>query len=226
MNKTKKYFEGDRPEMARFLPDSYEKVLEIGCGDTSFRRNMKPDCEYWGVEPADIKSTNTGSAGVTVLKGYFHEVYDSLPDSYFDLVVCNDVIEHVSDHDEFLIKIKKKLADQGVIIGSIPNVRYYDNLFHLLRDKDWHYTESGILDGTHLRFFTEKSLIDTFSKNDFEIELFSGINNFLSRTKSIRKVAKYFYLQLVLTFFSVRNSDIKFQQFGFRVRNKWSRINS
>lgn len=214
-----RYYDGNRQELVSFLPDTYQYVLEIGCGDGSFRRNLIDKCEYWGIEPAEVGLSEVITKNCRVLKGYFHEVYDQLPDGYFDIVICNDVIEHIADHNTFLQKIKHKISKNGVIVGSIPNVRFYDNLLRLLRDKDWEYKESGILDYSHLRFFTEKSLKNTFLKNGYKIESFEGINDFSVKTKSIRKLVKYYYLKLVLSLLSINNSDIKFQQYGFKIKS-------
>ena len=213
-----KYYEGNRPEIVKFLPPTYSKVLEIGCGDASFRNNLNENCEYWGVEPAKLSTQMDSNTVHRILAGYFDDVYDDLPDGYFDLVICNDVIEHVPDHDSFFCKIKLKMTSDGTIIGSIPNVRYFDNLLNLLRNKDWEYQDSGILDRTHLRFFTEKSLLNVFKKNGFVVEEYSGVNNFLTKTRSIKKLLKYYYLIFVLSFFVVKNSDIRYQQFAFRIR--------
>lgn len=83
----------------------------------------------------------------------------ALPDQHFDMVICNDVIEHMVDHDHFLEHIKTKMRPGACIVGSIPNVRHLTALFKLLVAKDWPYSASGILDRTHLRFFTENSTI-------------------------------------------------------------------
>jgi 2-polyprenyl-3-methyl-5-hydroxy-6-metoxy-1,4-benzoquinol methylase len=71
-----------------------------------------------------------------VFVGTFKDVYKALPNYYFDCVICCDVIEHMNDENWFLTNIKKKMNSKSVIIGSIPNVRYIDNLLRLLIKRD------------------------------------------------------------------------------------------
>lgn len=208
-----------RQEVASFLPVSTAKltVLEVGCGYGNFRKNISTDCEYWGIEPIQAIAEQASASLDKVLTGTFQETCGSLPEHYFDCIVCNDVIEHMDDVDGFLQSIKLKLKKDGVIVGSIPNVRYFDNLFNLLIAKDWKYVESGILDKTHLRFFTWKSLQRTFIANDYEIVAFAGINPVKLKKDSARR----FVLSLgAIIFSSLIGSDSKYTQFGFRIKPK------
>jgi 2-polyprenyl-3-methyl-5-hydroxy-6-metoxy-1,4-benzoquinol methylase len=101
MSKLSIYYEQGRSEVAKFLPNNYSKVLEIGCGTGNFYGNVRQDCEYWGIEPLRAAAQSASKKLHKVLIGKFEEVNQQLPDYYFDLVICNDVIEHMSDHDAF-----------------------------------------------------------------------------------------------------------------------------
>ena len=72
--------------------------------------------------------------------------------------------------------IKSKLAPGGVIVASLPNVRCFEVLFFLLFFKRWDYQEYGVLDRTHLRFFTYKNIQELFIMSDYEISHIKGIN--------------------------------------------------
>lgn len=199
------YYESKRKDMLAFLPADYHRVLEIGCGDGGFSQNLSHDAEIWGIEPyGQVKFPLH-----RVITSTFEDAYSELPDSYFDLVVCNDVIEHLPDHDVFFEDIQKKMKPGGALIGSIPNVRYYKNLRSLLFDGDWAYAEDGVLDRTHLRFFTEKSLLDTLNNHHFSIEKFERINGVTG--------FKFFIFLLNLITLN-RSSDSRYLQFAFRVR--------
>ena len=207
MGKERRYFQLYRPEMVEFLPMDYEKVLEIGCGEGCFAKNLKSNCEIWGVE-MDEEAANVASSRFTrVLHGKFMDVYAELPDEYFDLVICNDVIEHMEDHELFFKIIKPKMKNGHFLIGSIPNVRNWVNLYELLLKKDWKYTDEGILDRTHLRFFTQKSLKRYIHKHGFEIVKFKGIN------RSWRPLP---IIVLTLGYYT----DIQYLQFAFCLRKK------
>ena len=86
------------------------------------------------------------------------------------------MLEHLVEPFEVLEKMKAKLVKNGEIIVSIPNVRYIKNLYHLLIEKDWQYQDNGILDRTHLRFFTEKSIKRSLVENGWEISFQKGVN--------------------------------------------------
>lgn len=97
-------------------------------------------------------------------------------------------------------------------MGSIPNVRHISNLKGLLLHKDWQYEDAGILDRTHLKFFTEKSLRKLFTEHQFEVEMLSGINDVSSRGFFPRIFSKLLYLVL--------GNDVRYIQLGFRVKAK------
>lgn len=232
MTKHASYYQGARPELQPFLPDRYAKVLEIGCGNGAFREIMAQDCEYWGVEPEESAAREADRRLDRTLHCAVEDAYAQLPDRYFDLVICNDVIEHLADHEDFLKKIGEKMTLGGYIVGSAPNVRYYKNLFALVFLKDWRYTEKGILDSTHLRFFTKKSLLRSFRTNGFQPERLRHINSavYLKRKycttalKTTANTLKYglrFAGFLLLDIATLgHSSDIKYAQIGFRVRRE------
>jgi 2-polyprenyl-3-methyl-5-hydroxy-6-metoxy-1,4-benzoquinol methylase len=206
MSSRSQYHEGIRPEVVKFIPGTYSKVLEIGCGEGNFSSHFNQQCEYWGVEPFQAAAGIASNKLFKVLAGTYEEVYEQLPDGYFDLIVCNDVIEHMVNYDAFFQTIKRKMKKDSFIMGSIPNVRFFGNLTELLIKKDWEYKDSGILDRTHLRFFTEKSIKRTFIEHKFIIEEFCGICGYSST--NLKK-----WLQIC-----VLGGDTRFLQFGFRIK--------
>lgn len=204
------YYQFDRREIAQFLPATYAHVLEIGCGEGHFRQNVAPGVEYWGVEPVPDVAEKARTRLDHVLVGTFEEVADALPDGFFDLVVCNDVIEHMPWTDRFLTQIAGKMTPSGYLVGSIPNVRHISNLYHLLAARDWHYAPSGILDNTHFRFFTHKSLIRTFRESPFTIQMCRGFRRSSFRYPVFNPIL---WLAALLLGF-----DILYLQFGFRLQ--------
>jgi 2-polyprenyl-3-methyl-5-hydroxy-6-metoxy-1,4-benzoquinol methylase len=216
MSGAKKYYEDKRTEVSVLLPKQYTKVLEIGCGGGEFRGNLKLEHEYWGVElVASIAELEKNKID-KVLIGTYQQVVNQIPNDYFDLVICNDVIEHMPNHDEFFQSIKGKMKKDGCLVASIPNVRYFWNVVELLVKKDWRYKERGILDTTHLRFFTKKSLIRTLNNHSFSIEIISGLNSYAP--ESIFK--KMIYSIVIFIF----GRDIKYLQYGVRIKTISSSI--
>jgi 2-polyprenyl-3-methyl-5-hydroxy-6-metoxy-1,4-benzoquinol methylase len=205
-----------RTEMLALLPERYRTVLEIGCDEGDFAARLQG--EVWGVEPASEAATIAAGRLHRVLVGTFEAARAALPLGYFDVVVCNDVIEHMVDHDAFLREIRAYIAPGGVLIGSVPNMRHYRALFELLVLRDWDYRDSGVLDRTHLRWFTARSLRRSLVAAGFAIELFHGINGGIRFNMSRQRLphALFGWALIALTLGYWR--DIRFMQFAFRVR--------
>jgi 2-polyprenyl-3-methyl-5-hydroxy-6-metoxy-1,4-benzoquinol methylase len=102
MNKPAGYYSNYRKEMALFLPSSYSTVIDVGCGEGLFFNNLRANCEVWGVEPSRIASEIASIKLQNVLIGKYAEVENQIPEQYFDLVICNDVIKHIMDVNGFL----------------------------------------------------------------------------------------------------------------------------
>lgn len=209
------YFWQSRPEMKQFLPTEYAKVLEIGCGAGQFRQNLRENIEYWGIEPNAEAADRARRVAHCVLKGTYAEVVSELPANYFDLVICNDVIEHIADHDAFLSSIRTQMSANSHLVASIPNVRYIGNLAALLIRKDWRYRTEGILDNTHLRFFTEKSIRRAITSAGFQIEKLAGIKYDWQKATNFQQLLKKIPQSLAV--FAL-GSDTQYFQFGLRAK--------
>jgi 2-polyprenyl-3-methyl-5-hydroxy-6-metoxy-1,4-benzoquinol methylase len=215
------YGDGLRKELLFAIPfiNKKIKVLEIGCGYGSFKFNFQLNNEYWGVDSNPHVAEKANERLDCFIFGTFDEVKSQLPDNYFDCIVCNDVIEHMSDEDIFFQNVKSKLTSDGVIIGSIPNVRYITNIIKFIFLRDWSYVVTGILDKTHLRFFTMKSLIKTLKKNEFDIIFLKGINpySFNKNNNLFTELFKYIILNILVIVFGF---DSKYLQFAFKIKQK------
>jgi len=191
------------------------RVLEIGCGNGGFRKNFGSGCEFWGVDPNPSIAKAAEEALERFFLGKFEDVSDQIPRNYFDVLVLNDVLEHMLNPESFLQQAKELIRDNGQIIGSIPNVRFADNLYRLLVLKDWKYGEQGILDRGHLRFFTRKSILRMFNDLGFHTEVLVGIGEVSLNTLNIRLFLYTAGLKIISFLFG---KDVRFLQFAFRVR--------
>lgn len=205
------YYANPRHEMVQFLPGKYSRVLEVGCGEGAFAALLTLPCEVWGVECEPAAAARAATRMHKVLVGPFDAVEAGIPNRYFDLVVCNDVIEHLQDPEAFLRSIRQRLVSGGHVIASIPNMRHWEVLWQLLVRKDWKYVQEGTLDRTHLKFFTEKSVRRLFEESGFVIERESGINDVFHPVR--RAILKTVGL---LTLGNL--SDIGYRQFGILAR--------
>lgn len=172
------YFGYMRSEMLDYVPSNAVRILEVGCGEGVFCNALKKEGrEIWGIE-IDADSAIKAQAIVDkVLVGAIDDLIPLLPTNYFDCVIFNDVLEHLLTPWETLGNLKKVLSTQGVVVSSIPNLRYVNNLLvNILWNKDFKYNpEGGIMDDTHYRFFTSRSIVRMYEEQGYEIVSHQGI---------------------------------------------------
>lgn len=177
INEALHYFNWTRSEMLGFVPRQARSVLDIGCGTGQFAKAVADvaGAEVWGVELNADAAKQAATQLHKVLSGSIESQLPLLPDNYFDCICMNDVIEHLVDPWTVLRAVAVKLKSDGVLVASIPNVRHYKNLSGVLFDADWRYTESGLLDKTHLRFFTPKSMQRLFNETGYRVVQCRGL---------------------------------------------------
>jgi len=165
--------------MLKYIPEDSIRILEVGCNDGAFCATLKRvDREIWGVEMNEVAAQKALTICQSVLVGDFDAVFDQLPKNYFDCVIFNDVLEHMYAPWDTIRKVKSLLSPKGVLVSSIPNFRYIANLItEILFEGEFRYRpEGGILDDTHIRFFTPKSMCRMFREQGYEIQVNEGIN--------------------------------------------------
>ena len=126
--------------------------------------------EFWGIEPVAEAADVARTGSRTIQHGLFPDALDA-PPNHFDCITFNDVLEHMYDPWEALKTTRSLLAPGGKVVASIPNIRNYETLSDVFLKGDWQYTASGVLDVTHLRFFTQTSLRRMFDEAGYRVEL-------------------------------------------------------
>ncbi|OBF76920.1 SAM-dependent methyltransferase [Mycobacterium sp. 852002-51613_SCH5001154] len=172
------YYRYTRQEMLPFMPTDAQRVLELGCAEGVFAAAVKErtGAEVWGIEFSAQAAEHARKRIDRVLVGDANAQIAELPDSYFDAVVCNDVLEHLVDPTATLKQLRAKLRPGGVVVASIPNIRYAPALSKIVFRKDFPQDDQGIFDRTHLRFFTRKSIVRLFESAGFGMQRMKGIN--------------------------------------------------
>jgi methionine biosynthesis protein MetW len=134
------------------------RVLDVGCGSGALTiiANSGKKNRVVGLELDHDRATAASYRGITV---YEEPLSDELLDrsGRFDMVVAADVLEHVADPAALLQLIIKALMPGGFLILSVPNVAHWSVRLALLRGR-FDYEPVGIMDATHLRWFTAKTL--------------------------------------------------------------------
>ncbi|MEY8353121.1 bifunctional glycosyltransferase/class I SAM-dependent methyltransferase [Lachnospiraceae bacterium 54-53] len=162
-----------RPDILALITDPEETpitVLDVGCacGATLLSiKNKYPDARLHGIE-LDTGSWKISSLLFPVTRSNVEENLD-YPEDFFDYIIFGDVLEHLYRPEAVLANIKRFLKPGGAVLASIPNVMHISVISELLNGF-WTYQESGILDRTHLRFFTKTEITRMFSKAGYEIE--------------------------------------------------------
>lgn len=178
MPETLDYFAHTRSEMLAFVPLHAKRILEMGCARGEFGAHIKQRqiAEVWGLELDMAAAACASNRLDNVLQGPLQDHINSLPSGHFDCIVCNDILEHLSDPEAALRALLQLMTPGAVLVGSIPNVRYFPILFDLVWNADWHYADYGVLDRTHQRFFTRKSLERTLRDCGYQPQQITGIN--------------------------------------------------
>lgn len=186
--------------MLAFLPEDAQNVLDVGAADGHFGvvlREQRPNIVLWGVEP--FAEGHNSSAYDRFLVGQALDAAASeLRSHNFDAIFFNDVLEHMPDPENALELAGELLVDGGVVIASIPNVRHASVLLPLLVHGRWDYTDVGVMDRTHLRFFTRNSAHSFFVEHGWNVHSVTGINRWYPKLRWLRAIDDFCYLQYVV----------------------------
>ena len=163
--------------MIPFIPRNTKKLLDVGCGAGGFGAGIKANikAEVWGVEMNPAAAGKASSALDNVICSEFNA--SCIPqNNKFDCIVFNDVLEHMPAPEQALRLAKSLLTPGGVIVASVPNIRHFSVVWDLVVNGAWTYQDAGILDRTHLRFFTRLSIAQLFADIGLTVVRCEGIN--------------------------------------------------
>lgn len=175
-----------------------KRVFDVGCAtgylDERFRKN---GCYVVGVEIDKEAAKEAEHYCDNVIIGDIeHLERIPYPHMFFDVIVYVDILEHLKRPDKVLMRFKRYLAPDGYIVVSIPNLGYFKTRLRLLLG-EFEYKRSGILDATHLRFFTLKTarrLIESMGYKILKID-YTGA---ASRFRILRFSPTWFALQFII----------------------------
>lgn len=162
-------FNSPREDILELVPSEVSMVLDVGAGGGGFGRALKkvlPHVKVFAVEPNETFAS--------MCRGVYEKVFSTpfeglTTDELFDLIVMGDVLEHMYNPWKALEKAKTMLKPGGFLILSVPVVDHW-SIVEALKEGSFSYTPWGPLSFTHIRFFTEKSLLETLKFLGFRIE--------------------------------------------------------
>ncbi|WP_179292212.1 glycosyltransferase [Paenibacillus campinasensis] len=149
------------------------KVLELGPATGYMTRYMKEElnCSVYCIEydPSSAEQASVYSEKMIVSDLEDFSVWTKqLSGEKFDYILCVDVLEHLRDPHRVLREVVKYLEAEGSVIASIPNISHNAIIMSLLQG-EFKYNQLGLLDNTHVKFFTKESIIEMLSEAGLEI---------------------------------------------------------
>ncbi len=169
------YYGHLRTSLLRLIEGRPRRVLEIGCGHGQALLFLKRErtAEFVvGLElvPEVAAVARQNPDLDVVLTGDVEQIQFDFPRGYFDLIIASHVLEHVKDPWSVTRRLCDLLSPAGQFIGSLPNVRNARVTVPLILFGKFQYTQEGILDWTHTKFFTESTIYDLLRSSGFIVE--------------------------------------------------------
>jgi 2-polyprenyl-3-methyl-5-hydroxy-6-metoxy-1,4-benzoquinol methylase len=162
------YYGNVNQDVLRKIPVQSARVLEIGCGLGRLGQAFKarvPGCAYFGVELMHEVAQEARARLDGVLCANIEHDVSRVRElaEHFDALVLGDVLEHFQDPWRVLTELRSFMTPDGMCVACIPNVGHWSMVAELLQGK-WRYADQGLLDKTHLRFFTLDTAVELFEK--------------------------------------------------------------
>jgi GT2 family glycosyltransferase/2-polyprenyl-3-methyl-5-hydroxy-6-metoxy-1,4-benzoquinol methylase len=165
------YYGHPRPDVCALVPESARRVIDFGCAGGALGRALKasrPSIEVRGIEPVAEQAERARKVLDDVMIG---GADDPLPASWPapDCIVFADVLEHLVDPWSAVRRARELLRPGGTLVVSIPNVLHHSVVRDLARGR-FDYRDAGVLDRTHLRFFTAATARELVEQAGFQVE--------------------------------------------------------
>lgn len=167
------YFTRVRLDILPILPSYSELVLEIGCGNGATLRYLKEQglCkQVHGMELTEAMGQEAKPHVDQLWVGDAEVLILSMEASQYNVILCLDVLEHLVDPWSFVAQLSRVLKPGGCVIASIPNLRTFTVIWNLLVRGRFDYASHGIMDQTHLRFFTKKTAIELLNTGELAVD--------------------------------------------------------
>ncbi len=167
------YFSNVRHDIIKLIPyNQNNKILEVGCGEGNTLLTLKSMKKASYIAGIDIIDLNQKEKLDKFICGDIEKRVSSLPfpETFFDIIICADILEHLVNPWKVVKELKKYLKLGGYFIASIPNIREIKTMTTIFLKGDFKYSDAGILDKTHLRFFCKKNMEKLFLEAGYKID--------------------------------------------------------
>jgi O-antigen biosynthesis protein len=173
------YYEWTRPELRALVPADARLVLDVGCGRGGLGAALKadhPELRVYGIEYVpEVAAVAAGRLDDVIAADL--DVLESLPAHWepFDAVICGDVLEHLRDPARVMSILREGLAQDAILIASIPNIKHWSVVHPLLVQDRFTYEDCGLLDRTHVHFFTLEEIDAMFTACGFAVQYLTNV---------------------------------------------------
>lgn len=164
------------PDLLNLIPRDAKRIIEVGCSSGALAkayRELNPSCEYIGTELDPHYAKLARQHCKQVIVGNIEQMLDEIltTQGAFDCWIFGDVLEHLYDPWLVLKQITKNLLTPGgSVITCIPNMQHW-SIQLALNTGDLRYHDSGLLDRTHIRWFTRSTIIEMFQETGLQIAI-------------------------------------------------------
>lgn len=161
------------PDLLRVVPASSSRLIEIGCSSGAMAREFKklnPRCHYVGVDIDERYVELAARHCDLALAADIERNDDAFFETYRDrdCWIFGDTLEHLQDPWRILRRIRTGMPGDGCVVACIPNAQHWSVQVQLSVG-DFVYQDSGLLDRTHLRWFTRKTMLALFEDCGFAV---------------------------------------------------------
>jgi SAM-dependent methyltransferase len=158
-----------REDLAERIPDGARSVLDVGCsrGATAGALRARGVNRLVGIEPDPEDAAAAAAVYDLVIPHPLEEVVEDFA-GQFDAVLFGDVLEHLVDPAGALRRVRPWLARDGTLVASVPNFGHWAVVADLIEGR-FEYVPYSTLSGTHIRFFTRRTVHDLFGASGFAV---------------------------------------------------------
>ena len=160
-------------DLLKIIPRNVQYLLEVGCSSGALAREYKiinPNCHYKGMEIQDSYAELAKRYCDSIVVGDI-ECQDEFfwdANAKIQCWIFADVLEHLKNPWECLKKIYNVIPEDGSVIACIPNIQHWSVPVNISLG-NFRYQDIGLMDKTHLRWFTRRTIIELFESSGFDV---------------------------------------------------------